>query len=156
MLTSVGCRAVKLDMDKIEELMASVPAWQLADSRDMLTRKLVAKNFKAGKSLFTLVALPAHWALTAGFEGAAIDCINKVAVIAEAEGHHPDLHLTDYRNVEVNMSTHALKGISMFDFIVAAKIDSIEVEYSPKWLRQQQQQQGSAAQCEGNSQAAPQ
>lgn len=67
---------------------------------------------------------------------AAIQFFNDVATIAEAEGHHPDLHLTGYRNVEVVLSTHAIGGLSMFDFILASKLDSINVDYSPKWLRE--------------------
>lgn len=62
-----------------------------------------------------------------------------VADIAEAEGHHPDLHLTGYRNVEISLSTHSINGVSLFDFIVASKIDAVEVEYSPKWLKQREE-----------------
>lgn len=38
----------------------------------------------------------------AGFAAAAIDFFNAVKQVAEAEGHHPDLHLTNYREVEVS------------------------------------------------------
>lgn len=69
------------------------------------------------------------------FETAAIRFFNDVAAVAEAEGHHPDLHLTGYRNVEVVLSTHVIGGLSMFDFVVASKLDAIDVDYSPKWLR---------------------
>ena len=62
---------------------------------------------------------------------------NEVGVISEAEGHHPDLHLTSWRNVELVLSTHAIGGLSLPDFVLAAKIDAIEVECSPKWLREQ-------------------
>ena len=47
---------------------------------------------------------------------------NRIAAIAEEQDHHPDLHLY-YRNVHVVLSTHALKGLTENDFIVAAKID---------------------------------
>ena len=40
--------------------------------------------------------------------------------------------------LQVQVSTHAIKGLSMFDMILAAKIDGLPVNYSPKWLRQQQ------------------
>jgi 4a-hydroxytetrahydrobiopterin dehydratase len=36
------------------------------------------------------------------------------------------------------MSTHTLRGLSINDFVVAAKIDSLEVDFSPKWLQEQQ------------------
>ena len=56
--------------------------------------------------------------------------------VAEAEGHHPDLHLTNYRDVQVVLSTHAIGGLARADFILAAKLDALDVEYSPKWLRE--------------------
>ncbi|MES2930975.1 MAG: 4a-hydroxytetrahydrobiopterin dehydratase [Patescibacteria group bacterium] len=53
----------------------------------------------------------------------ALDFVNKVGVIAETEGHHPDIHLADYKFVTVDLSTHAIGGLSQNDFIVAAKIN---------------------------------
>jgi hypothetical protein len=47
-----------------------------------------------------------------------------------------DLHLTDYRTVRVVLSTHAIQGLSALDFSLAARIDKIDVAYSPKWLRE--------------------
>ena len=55
----------------------------------------------------------------------AFDFMNKVAKIAETEGHHPDLKLHDYKKVDVRISTHAIGGLSENDFILAAKIDEI-------------------------------
>ena len=43
--------------------------------------------------------------------------------LAEEEGHHPDLHLVGYRNVAIELWTHAIGGLSENDFITAAKID---------------------------------
>ena len=60
----------------------------------------------------------------------------QVSVLAEDEGHHPDVHITSYRNVQVDLSTHAIGGLSLPDFVLAAKIDEIKVEYSPKWLKE--------------------
>jgi 4a-hydroxytetrahydrobiopterin dehydratase len=53
-----------------------------------------------------------------------IDFVNKVADIAEGEGHHPDLHVF-YGRVVVDLSTHSVNGLSENDFILAAKIDKI-------------------------------
>ena len=53
----------------------------------------------------------------------AIKFIRKVAGIAEKEGHHPDIFLHDWNQVRLTLSTHAIKGLSMNDFIVAAKIN---------------------------------
>ena len=54
-----------------------------------------------------------------------IKFVNKVAEIAEQENHHPDICI-HYDNVEVELSTHAIGGLSENDFILAAKIDDIE------------------------------
>jgi 4a-hydroxytetrahydrobiopterin dehydratase len=56
----------------------------------------------------------------------AIDFVNKVAQIAEQENHHPDIHIY-YNKVRIELSTHKIKGLSENDFILAAKINSINV-----------------------------
>ena len=53
-----------------------------------------------------------------------IDFVNKVANIAEEEGHHPVLHIFFGRAL-VELWTHAINGLSENDFILAAKIDKI-------------------------------
>ena len=55
----------------------------------------------------------------------AVTLIQKIAPIAEAEAHHPDLHLTGYRKLTIELSTHAIGGLSENDFILAAKIDAL-------------------------------
>ena len=55
----------------------------------------------------------------------AVSLIQKVAPIAEAEDHHPDLHLTGYKRLTIELSTHAIRGLSENDFILAAKIDQL-------------------------------
>jgi 4a-hydroxytetrahydrobiopterin dehydratase len=50
--------------------------------------------------------------------------VNRVADIAEAEGHHPDIHI-HYNRVRFDIWTHAIDGLSENDFILAAKIDSV-------------------------------
>jgi len=54
----------------------------------------------------------------------AMDFAKKITPIAEAEGHHPDLTV-GWGKVGVELSTHAIKGLSENDFILAAKIDKI-------------------------------
>lgn len=54
----------------------------------------------------------------------AVEFVNKVANIADSENHHPDTYLS-YKKVEIELSTHAIKGLSENDFILAAKIDTI-------------------------------
>ena len=55
----------------------------------------------------------------------AVWLIQKIAPIAEAEDHHPDLHLTRYKRLTIELSTHAISGLSENDFILAAKIDQL-------------------------------
>ena len=59
---------------------------------------------------------------------AGLAFFEKVAAVAEEEGHHPDLHLEGYRNVAIELWTHAIGGLSENDFILAAKIDRLPIE----------------------------
>lgn len=52
--------------------------------------------------------------------------INKVAEIAEGEGHHPDIKI-NYNEVTLELTTHAVGGLTENDFIIATKIDKIVV-----------------------------
>ncbi|MBI4340350.1 MAG: 4a-hydroxytetrahydrobiopterin dehydratase [Chloroflexi bacterium] len=52
----------------------------------------------------------------------AMSFVNAVAYLAEQEGHHPDLAIS-YNRVTVELTTHAIHGLSRNDFIMAAKID---------------------------------
>lgn len=62
---------------------------------------------------------------------AGIDFFTRVAELAEAEGHHPDLHLEGFRNVWIELWTHAMGGLSENDFILAAKIDRLPIRLKP-------------------------
>jgi 4a-hydroxytetrahydrobiopterin dehydratase len=54
----------------------------------------------------------------------SMNFVNKVAEIAEGENHHPDIHIY-YDTVELEIHTHAIKGLHSNDFILAAKIDHL-------------------------------
>ncbi|CAD7698576.1 unnamed protein product [Ostreobium quekettii] len=99
-------------------MLAAVPEWAMSEDRSCLKRFLVAKNFTTAMKFF-----------------------EAVADIAEEEGHHPDLQLRDKRLVEVSLSTHPIRGVSLRDFVVASKINAVELEYSPKWLREREEEQ---------------
>ena len=88
------------DKEEAEVLLKQVPYWELSKDAKSITKKYTFADFKE-----------------------ALVFINKVGEIAESEGHHPDIHLTDYKYVEIDLSTHAIRGLSQNDFIVAAKID---------------------------------
>jgi 4a-hydroxytetrahydrobiopterin dehydratase len=55
---------------------------------------------------------------------AAMAFVDKMAALAEEEGHHPDFAV-HYNRVDVTLWTHAVRGLSENDFILAAKIDAI-------------------------------
>ncbi len=55
---------------------------------------------------------------------AAMHFVDKVARLAESEGHHPDIHIR-YSRVMIELSTHTIGGLSENDFILAAKIENL-------------------------------
>lgn len=55
----------------------------------------------------------------------ALDFVNKVGALAEAEGHHPNIHLFDYKRVKIELYTHSIGGLSENDFILAARINEL-------------------------------
>ena len=52
------------------------------------------------------------------------DFVNEVGKISEQEGHHPDI-MFGWGYAEIKVTTHAIKGLSENDFILAAKIDKL-------------------------------
>ena len=54
----------------------------------------------------------------------ALDFVNRVGALAEAQGHHPDILLT-WGKAEVTLWTHKINGLTESDFIMAAKIDGL-------------------------------
>jgi 4a-hydroxytetrahydrobiopterin dehydratase len=82
-----------------------VPQWRLSDDGKRIRRDWRVKDFAT-----------------------ALDFFRRVGEVAESEDHHPDLHLTGYRNVVLELSTHAVGGLTENDFILAAKIDQLPVE----------------------------
>ncbi len=57
----------------------------------------------------------------------AMKLANLIGDLAEHEQHHPDLHVTGYRELRVVLTTHAIGGLSDNDFIIAAKIDKLDL-----------------------------
>lgn len=58
----------------------------------------------------------------------ALEFTNRVADVAETEGHHPDIHLA-WGKVRLQIWTHAIDGLTESDFVLAAKAD---VQYRPE------------------------
>jgi 4a-hydroxytetrahydrobiopterin dehydratase len=89
-----------LNPAEAEVLARQVPEWMIDADAKTISRTFVRKDFAD-----------------------AIAFVDRIGAIAEDEGHHPDIHLTNFRKVRVDLSTHAIGGLSNNDFVVAAKID---------------------------------
>lgn len=89
----------------VKEQLEKVPGWYLTKSNQRIRKDWTVKNFLAGMAFF-----------------------EKVAEISEEDGHHPDIHLEAYKNVSIELWTHAIGGLSENDFILAAKIDKLPIE----------------------------
>ena len=91
----------KFDEKKISEHLSKLDNWSVNDEQSMIYKKFIFKNFKD-----------------------ALNFTNKVGELADIEGHHPDISL-GWGYSLVMIHTHAIKGLSINDFIIAAKIDII-------------------------------
>lgn len=94
-----------INPDEAAEQLQEHPGWRLTHDGKRIRKDWVVKNFMAGMRFF-----------------------EACAEVAEADGHHPDLHLEGYRNVSVELWTHAIGGLSENDFILAAKIDQLPID----------------------------
>ncbi len=88
-----------------KEQLTHLDGWYLTHEGQRIRKDWTVKNFMAGIDFFT-----------------------RCAKVAEDDGHHPDLHIEGYRNVSVELWTHAIGGLSENDFILAAKIDTLPIE----------------------------
>lgn len=95
----------KFSPEEAEEQIKHLEGWEITHDHERIQKSWVVTDFLAAMRFF-----------------------EKVAEVAESEGHHPDLHLVQYRNVTVELWTHAIGGLSENDFICAAKIDELPVE----------------------------
>ena len=90
-----------LGADRVGELLRDVPGWKVSENRSTLTKGFRFSDF-AG---------------TMGF-------VIQMAAIAEEEGHHPDFCVR-YDRLDVQLSTHAIRGLSENDFIMAARLNKL-------------------------------
>jgi 4a-hydroxytetrahydrobiopterin dehydratase len=56
---------------------------------------------------------------------AAVNFVERLAVVCEEQDHHPDVHIYNYRWVGLDFSTHSIGGLSLNDFIMAAKVNQL-------------------------------
>jgi 4a-hydroxytetrahydrobiopterin dehydratase len=90
----------KLEPVRILELLREIPSWKAKD--DKLCKTFEFQDFVT-----------------------AMQFLNRVAELAEKEGHHPDFCVHGYNKVDFAIFTHAVGGLSDNDFILAAKIDQL-------------------------------
>src|SRR5262245_58491785 len=79
----------RMSPDAVRGHLAALPAWKLTPDGQRIRREWRVKDFAT-----------------------ALDFFNSVGQIAEQEDHHPDLHLTGYRNVAIELWTHAAGGLT--------------------------------------------
>ena len=76
--------------------------WKLAQSGRILTRQITFRTFER-----------------------AMAFLNRLAEVAEREGHHPDFCLKRWNQVSLALTTHATGGLSRNDFVLAAKLQAV-------------------------------
>jgi 4a-hydroxytetrahydrobiopterin dehydratase len=87
--------------DQAHEYMAHALGWNLSDDTKNISKHFEFKDFKESMAF-----------------------VNKIAELAESEGHHPDISIV-YNKIDLKLSTHAIGGLSENDFILAAKINQL-------------------------------
>ena len=92
-----------LTRTEAQKLLSKAPEWILSDDGTSISREFTFKDFLA-----------------------AMQFVGYVADLAEFEGHHPDIHIS-YNKVRLELTTHAIKGLSKNDFILATKINTLPV-----------------------------
>jgi 4a-hydroxytetrahydrobiopterin dehydratase len=90
-----------LDQSQANEYLAHTLGWKLSDDIKKISKDFEFKDFSY-----------------------AMYFVNQVAKIAEAESHHPSIHIS-YNKVKLELWTHNIDGLSENDFIVAAKINQL-------------------------------
>ncbi len=104
-LANMACQACtgsaeRLSGSDLERYVAEVPKWSVIEA-SRIERTFTFADFKS-----------------------ALEFVNRVGELAELAQHHPDIHLA-YGKVRVELWTHKVNGLSVNDFILAAKIDRI-------------------------------
>ena len=94
----------KLSFDEVSKYLSELNQWSVNDNQEMIFKKFKFNTFKK-----------------------ALDFTNSVSLIAEEEKHHPDISF-GWGYCIIMIHTHAIKGLSINDFILAAKIDQLNYE----------------------------
>ena len=94
-------KTTKLKPKEISDYLSKLDGWTVNDEQEMIFKKFNFNNFNK-----------------------ALEFPNLVGNIAESEGHHPDISLGWGYSV-IMLHTHAIKGLSINDFLIALKIDEL-------------------------------
>ena len=99
----VPCRGgtPPLSTEQAKAYLAAVPEWRVSADGKQIARTFTYKDFIQ-----------------------AMKFVNKVAGVAEEQGHHPDIHI-HWNKVELVLWTHSIGGLHENDFVMAAKIDRL-------------------------------
>jgi Pterin-4a-carbinolamine dehydratase len=92
------------DLSEIHKYQKKVDGWNVIKNKKniyLLQKKFIFKNFLLSQKF-----------------------VNEVGKISESEGHHPDITF-GWGYALIDITTHAIEGLSENDFILAAKIDKI-------------------------------
>lgn len=106
-LASERCEVCRPGMPHLEDAEAAAllgeidAAWEIAGGHEKLTRRVKTSDFGASMALAV-----------------------RIGYAAEAEGHHPDLHV-HWGRLVIDLTTHAANGLTRNDFVLAAKIDAL-------------------------------
>lgn len=89
-----------MEQDEVAKYLTLLKtSWDVSEEGKKIHKKFTFKDFKE-----------------------AMNFVNKIATIAEEQGHHPDISIY-YNKVDVALTTHAINGLSTNDFIMASKIE---------------------------------
>ena len=93
----------KLSPEEIQLHLATVPAWKLIEEDGISKLELCFRSKTFNSSL---------------------EYLSSIGLIADRMDHHPDVHVTSFRNVRIVVYTFSLKGLTELDFNLAKAIDN--------------------------------
>ncbi len=87
--------------EEFQQYLGQISDWEVIEDKK-LAKKFKFKDFKE-----------------------ALAFVNKVGALAEEENHHPNIFIYGWNKVKITLTTHAIGGLSLNDFILASKIDKL-------------------------------
>ncbi len=97
----ISHESAPLNLTDIEHLRELTPNWQYCATENVLSQTFHFDHYSK-----------------------VIEVVNLIAKVADKEDHHPDMYVS-YGRCKVSYSTHSVNGITINDFICAAKVDQL-------------------------------